>query len=117
MPDVGTTIRATFDTSARDLLVEMEVYNRDTNSHVVTIFVIVEIAGAYYFYPNFTDAPAPLAGPFTLPPVETGFFELWRVNLATQLPAPVVIGWYSAMIEEGTGALLGDVSFSEVTVQ
>jgi hypothetical protein len=95
----------------------MEVFNREANSYDVTLFVLVEIAGMYYFYPAFTEVPVPLAGPFTLPTVETGFFELWRTNFQTRLPAPMVIGWYSAMIEEGSGALLGDLSFSEVAVQ
>lgn len=113
----GSDIRVSLYTPHRDLAVDLRVFNTDPATLTVNLFVAVEVAGGYYFYPAFTADPLPLAGPFELPTSDTGFFELWRMYLGEPLAADVPVTWYSALIDANSGGLLGSLGTSTIVLR
>lgn len=86
---------------ADTLAVDMHlVYLQQQASSELSLYVVVELGGSFYFYPAFSEAASPLAT-FPLPagPLDTGVFELVSLPLAG-MPAPVPATWYSAFLTQ-----------------
>lgn len=92
---------------------DMVLWLRACNSHAgatatsATAYAAVEIQGTFYFIPTLSTNAAPIAE-LPLPVgLEMPFVEVFRLPGIWEFSPPLVLTWYFALIEQGSGELLG----------
>lgn len=113
VPWLGVDIDANLDPSYL-LTVGIRVANNTSVGYQASLYAAVEVAGRFYFVPNYTEQAVPLVGALDLtPPIDTGFVEYQRVPLG--VPLPLTVTWYAAILNNADGSLLGELASDVMT--
>lgn len=96
------------------LTVDLAVTNHGAE---VTVdgYAAVELAGGFYFYPQFTSNVHTFISGVTLPAgLVVPRFELLRLPFGAPLGTRVPLTWYVVFLDSGTGRLHSEVVVSRV---
>lgn len=102
-------------TQGDKLEVSLNIWNTGADVEI-SLYVVLEVAGAYYFYPALTEDAAPVAT-FVLPSgTDTDWFPLWDITFADPIGATIPIAWHSVMVDGG-GNVVGNLNTATATLQ
>lgn len=87
-------------TAGRLTLDARAIWARSLPSPEWSLYIAVEAGGAFFFMPNFTESPAPLAS-FSLPAQwDSGVVRIGDWPISPPPPSPIVLTWYGAFLNE-----------------
>lgn len=117
-PVTGASVSLVADFSPeRELSLDMAITSGATEEVEVSLWVLLEIGGAFYFHPKLTEAPVPVAT-FVLPTgFDSGLFTFWSLSIPDALGAPVPLAWYAAMLDVQTLDTVGDIAVESITIE
>lgn len=113
--DALIRLNQTTYTQGDTMKVDLNIFNNAADVDI-SLYVVLEVAGAYYFYPALDENAAPVAS-FTLPSgTATDWFELWQLSFADPIGATIPVSWHSVMVD-GSGNVVGNLNTASATLQ
>lgn len=107
---VGLSSPKTSYNAGEDVDFVLSVFNNGATIPSVSLYVLLEVGGGFYFYPCFSDFPCAFASGFDMPTVASPGISVTFLELESpSVPAPLSLTWYAAMLD-GQGQLKGSVA-------
>lgn len=113
--DAGLEIWAEF--TNRVHTVDLRVFNNTSSNINMQLWVALDIAGQFLFFPAFSEVPSPVVPAVDFPAnVDLGRFNLFTLPIPDALGADVPVTWYGLIIDLGNGNVVGELESSTCTL-
>lgn len=104
-------------TQQRDIEVDVEFNNSGFDDIIATLFVAVEVDGAFFFLMDFSREARPLIHGFFPSDYESGKVRLLDTNVPNVQDPPVNLTWHGVAVNDRDGSILGEFQSIPVTVR